>query len=831
LVEHRGNPCEFLVHTHDPNMIPASRSFPWTQLRLAVVLLAFLALPAPAFGAAAPVRPGPAPMQQSVARQWNEILLESIRNDLARPTVHARNLYHLSLSVWDAWATYDPIAQPVLFQEDHATTSPNVELWRSEAISHACYQIVKVRFASSPGATVMLPLYDQLMDTLGYDKTNNSTAGNTPAEIGNRIAQVVLGYGAADNSNEAADYANQFYTPINAPLVPDLPGNPSLTEPNRWQPLSLQFFVDQSGNVIPFGYPEFLSPEWGIVSNWSLSENEATIRQRDGFYYWLYKDPGPPPAINDALDRYRNGFEMVSVWSAHLDPSDGVMIDASPASIGNAPLAAPSQAPSFYDYYQGGDWGTGYANNPVTGQPYQTQMVPRGDFARVLAEFWADGPDSETPPGHWFVLLNEVSDHPSFTKRVGGAGAVVGDLEWCAKSYLAMAGAMHDSAIASWGVKGWYDYLRPISALRYLADLGQRSDSQQPSYHPDGINLHPGYVEVVTSATTASGQRHEHLVGQEGKITVLAWRGPRFINDPLVDVAGVDWILAENWWPYQRPTFVTPPFAGYVSGHSTYSRAAAVVMHQLTGSPYFPDGLGEFVCQQDQFLVFEDGPSVDVRLQWASYYDASDQCSLSRIWGGIHPPADDLPGRQMGQEIGAEAYLLAEQYWAGTACDATGMPLSLDLNANGILDRCESIGTAYCSPAVPNSTGLPGSMTILGSETVTLNDIRIGARSLPFGSFGFFLTSQTQGFVAQAGNSQGTLCLGGAVGRYVGPGQVLSSGMSGSFSLTLDLSLTPTPTGLVTVTAGETWSFQAWYRDANPALTSNFTDAVGVTFR
>ena len=802
-------------------MTSASRSLQWLKPRLAAVSLASLAIPSSAWAA---------PVQQSAARQWNDVLLESIRNDFARPTVHARNLYHVSLAIWDAWATYDLVAETVLFQEDHGTTSSSIDAWRSEALSHACYQIVKERFATSPGAAVMLPQYDQLMSTLGYDNTNNSTAGNSPAAIGNRIAQVVLGYGSADNSNEANDYANRVYRPVNPPLVPDLPGNPSMTDPNRWQPLSLQFFIDQSGQVITFGYPDFLSPEWGIVSNWCLEDDDVTIEDRGGFPYWVYKDPGPPPAIDDSLDRYRSGFEMVSIWSAHLDPSDGVMIDASPASIGNAPLGSPSQIPTFYDYYEGGDWGAGYAANPVTGQPYPPQMVPRGDYARVLAEFWADGPDSETPPGHWFVLLNDVADHPSFTKRIGGSGPVVGDLEWCAKAYLAMAGAMHDSAISAWGVKGWYDYPRPVSALRYLADLGQRTDPQLPSYHPDGINLHPGYVELVTAATTAAGQRHAHLAGAEGKIAVLAWRGPNYIVDPLTDVAGVGWILAENWWPYQRPTFVTPPFAGYVSGHSTYSRAAAVIMHELTGSPYFPDGLGEYVCQQNSFLVFEDGPSVDVRLQWASYYDASDQCSLSRIWGGIHPPADDLPGRQMGQEIGVEAYALAERYWDGSACDATGAPTSLDLDGNGTLDQCEAIGLQYCSPGTPNSTGLPGRVVVLGSDEVAVNDVKLGARSLPAGSFGLFMASPTQAAPSSPGGSQGSLCLAPSFGMGLGGG-VLNSGATGTFFGTVDLTAIPQPTGAVSVLPGETWNFQAWHRDANPTATTNFTNAIAVSFR
>jgi hypothetical protein len=134
-------------------------------------------------------------------------------------------------------------------------------------------------------------------------------------------------------------------------------------------------------------------------------------------------------------------------------------------------------------------------------------------------------------------------------------------------------------------------------------------------------------------------------------------------------VAGVGWILAKNWWPYQRPSFVTPPFAGYISGHSTFSRAAAEVMTLITGDEFFPGGMGEFVAKKDEFLVFEKGPSVDVTLQWATYRDASDQTSLSRIWGGIHPPADDIPGRIIGEQIGVDTYNFAIPYFHGKVID------------------------------------------------------------------------------------------------------------------------------------------------------------------
>ena len=88
-------------------------------------------------------------------------------------------------------------------------------------------------------------------------------------------------------------------------------------------------------------------------------------------------------------------------------------------------------------------------------------------------------------------------------------------------------------------------------------------------------------------------------------------------------------------------------------------------MTLLTGDEYFPGGMSEFYCKKNEYLVFEDGPSVDVTLQWATYRDASDQCSLSRIWGGIHPPVDDIPGRHIGKKIGRNAFLRAEQYFSG----------------------------------------------------------------------------------------------------------------------------------------------------------------------
>jgi hypothetical protein len=198
-----------------------------------------------------------------------------------------------------------------------------------------------------------------------------------------------------------------------------------------------------------------------------------------------------------------------------------------------------------------------------------------------------------------------------------------------------------------------------------MADHGQSSDPKLPRYSPAGIPLVDGFIETVQAGDPLAGMDNENI----GKIKLYTWRGHDYINDPAIDAAGVGWILAENWFPYQRPTFVTPPFAGYISGHSTYSRAAAEIMTLLTGDAFFPGGLGEFHCQKNEFLVFEEGPSVDLTLQWATYRDASDQTSLSRIWGGIHPPIDDIPGRVIGQQIAADAFLLGKRYFDGEVID------------------------------------------------------------------------------------------------------------------------------------------------------------------
>jgi hypothetical protein len=322
---------------------------------------------------------------------------------------------------------------------------------------------------------------------------------------------------------------------------------------------------------------------------------------------------------------------------------DAQTIDISPGAYGNNPL--------------GSNAGTGRPLNPVTGQPYAPQVVPLGDFGRVMAEVWADGPKSETPPGHWNVIANQVFQNPLFVRKWKGAGEVLDPLAWDVRAYLALNGAVHDAAIAAWELKRSYLCSRPITHVRTSAARGQASDPALPSYDPRGLPLVPELIELVTAQTAAPGGRHEGFQNAVGQLVVRSWRGE---PGDVRTTSGVGWVRAVEWVPYQKRDFVTPAFPGFISGHSTFSRAAAEVLTELTGSAFFPGGLGEL---PGPALTFEAGPRQPVVLQWATYFDAADQAGQSRLWGGIHVEPDDFAGRRAGAQIGAAAFARAQTFF------------------------------------------------------------------------------------------------------------------------------------------------------------------------
>jgi hypothetical protein len=575
-----------------------------------------------------------------VARRWDEALLDAIRRALPAPTVHARNLFHVSAAMWDAWAAYDPQASGYFVSEKH--TAPDVTAARNEAISYAAYRVLTERYIKSVGADASLSEFDDLMDSLCYPINVTTTVGDSPAAVGNRIAKAVIAYGLADGSNQATGYNDPAYKPVNPPLVVAKPGA-IMSDPNRWQPLQIAHMISQNGIPVTNGVQQAVGTHWGYVKPFAIP---------DGGALGVPIDPGQQPRLGDPATDSVFKAQVVEVIrdSSLLDPTEGLVIDISPGARGNNDL--------------GTNDGRGHAVNPATGQQYPPDVVNEADFGRVMAEFWADGPNSETPPGHWNVLANLVSDELAPNLRIGGSGPAVDRLQWDVKLYFALNGAVHDAAIAAWGLKGHYDGVRPISMVRYMAGLGQSSDPTLPSYNTEGLPLVPGLIELITKANSAPGQPLAALSGHEGQVAIRAWAGTP--ADPKTQLGGVRWILATTWVPYQLPTFVTPAFPGYASGHSSFSRAAAEVLTGFTGSEYFPGGVSGYTIKAGS-LKFEKGPTTDIRLEWATYYDASDQAGQSRLWGGIHVQADDFTGRQLGATCGKTAWALAQRYYDGKA--------------------------------------------------------------------------------------------------------------------------------------------------------------------
>ena len=133
-------------------------------------------------------------------------------------------------------------------------------------------------------------------------------------------------------------------------------------------------------------------------------------------------------------------------------------------------------------------------------------------------------------------------------------------------------------------------------------------------------------------------------------------------------------------------------------------------------------------------------------------------------------------------------------------------------------------------PVVPNSTGQPARLFSRGTTNITDNNLVLGATDLPANSFAMFVTSQTTGFVQNPGSSAGNLCLGGSIGRFRGPGQILPTGTGGPIELPIDLTALPLPTSTVAAQPGEIWYFSLWYRDVTATTTSNFSGTTSLIF-
>ena len=202
----------------------------------------------------------------------------------------------------------------------------------------------------------------------------------------------------------------------------------------------------------------------------------------------------------------------------------------------------------------------------------------------------------------------------------------------------------------------------------------------------------------------------------------------------------------------------------------------------------------------------------------------------------LPPIATDMPGVSLEFQgtkstgtLFDDVDLFAESgIYLGSAFDSVTWKLhggDLGITYEDMWIYTPEVGTTYCDPAVPNSTGAPGTIHAVGLTSLAANNLTLRAGDLPPGALGYFIVADSQG-VLQPPGSIGDLCLWPPIARY--SSHVLAAGSAGSFAMDVDLTALPFNPP-VTVVQHDTWHFQCWYRDAAMA-TSNFTSAVTLDF-
>ena len=214
----------------------------------------------------------------SVARYWDEEVLAAIRIDLPNPPVHARNLFHLSAAMYDAWAAYDPVAVGYTYHEKHQAA--DIAGARRQAISYAAYRVLTNRYVLSRNAAQTLPLLASRFAALGYDPQDLSEDPTSATGVGNRQAAALLAFAASDGSLQERGYAHLpstqgGYASRNPPLL-TLGSGTLAIDPNRWQPLAFTNAVSQ--NDIPVDLiQKFLGSQWLGVRPFALTRTDSTL--------------------------------------------------------------------------------------------------------------------------------------------------------------------------------------------------------------------------------------------------------------------------------------------------------------------------------------------------------------------------------------------------------------------------------------------------------------------------------------------------------------------------------------------------------------------------
>jgi hypothetical protein len=492
----------------------------------------------------------------SLPMKWNHEFLVAIRVIAPPPTVSARNLAIVHTAIYNAWAAYDEKALDT--QLGAALRRPRAERTeanRARAISYAAYYAALDQFPSQAEQ------FDGFMRRLGLDPMQRSTDATRPEGVALRSVQALLSYRHRDGANQLGDLNPKGLYTDPTKFKPYAASTGEAIDMTRWQALvsgnGMGGFNDIHARMKAIGakprqrvtvelggfnQQRCVTPHWGNVLPFGI-ESAAQLGVR-------------PPLDFTEADRLAAPGEDNDTY-ADLDP---LTDDAYPQN---------------------------YRQQVRQVLRYSARLTDR---EKAIVEYWADGPLSEAPPGHWNVL----SHYLARSNRHG--------VDQDVKMFFVLNNALLDASIAAWHTKRTYNYVRPVTAVHAL--LGDQA--------------------------------------------VKSWTGPS---------EGIKLAPARQWWPYQEKYFVSPAFPEHVSGHSTFTYAAATALRLFRGSDEF--GAFAVVRRGSSSVEIGRSPKQDVTLQWDTLTAAAREASLSRRYGGLHFAHGDLEGRALGATVGEAAWRAA----------------------------------------------------------------------------------------------------------------------------------------------------------------------------
>lgn len=550
----------------------------------------------------------------SIVSDWNAAALQEVR--LSRslrngPPMVARALAITHTCMYDAWAQFSPPAiGSVLRLDPRPPVGSDPDATKAEAISFAAYRCLRNLYpddgnynAPPSGSGLAATPGDRLADVLasyGYslgDASNFDTT--TAAGVGNAAAQAIIDARANDGANQyggSGGCTSGTFCPSPTVVIttftpPACSGGQLVSAPSALQPIPC---VPGGANGAP--YADYDTPGY---------THYTPSNPLMGFCFpYLAVCPDPDPFIPAGLPWPNvldpNGWQPL-IFSSHARQT---FVGAQFGRVTPFALTSGAQFEGVIEppaFLRTAGWYQKQVNDLIK---YSRNL---DEGKKLIVEYWADGPDSELPPGHWGLFAQFVSQRDGNT------------IDQDVRMFFAMHNASFDAGIVAWYTKRKYNGVRPITAIRY----------------------------------TKQGE------------TIQAWGGPGHLTES---------IAGEKWMPYNPGSNLTPPFPGYYSGHSTFSRSSATILNLFTGSDGFGFSTVIPACDPNFFLIdfskcfgrVEPGiPSVDTTMAFATFSDAANAAGLSRLHGGIHFPDDNVNGQAIGHLIALEVWAKAQNLFNG----------------------------------------------------------------------------------------------------------------------------------------------------------------------